>query len=217
MRAAGKRFFEEAYRLGDRRTEAGFGWPMKGAGREEKEFLAEIRKSLKSGRILDLGCGEGRISIFFAKNGFESFGIDFVESAIARAKKFAKEENAEGMTHFRTGNVLSLPYPDGFFDAAVDWSVFDHIEPENREKYIENLMRVLKPKAFFMLTVFSAKTGFMRGKRKSYYSGDAYFRFFTEEEIRGIFGKHFEAIKVGESVSRIPPPIEFLHFLMKRK
>lgn len=215
---AGKEFFEQAYKLGDKRIEIGLGWPIKGVGPELKEFFKIIGTALKKGKVLDLGCGEGRISIFFAQNNFESYGLDFAKGAIERAKKFAKEEKVSDKVNFKVGNVLRLPYPDNFFDVAVDWSVFDHIEPENWDLYLQNLLRVLKSGGFYILSVFSVNTPWMIRKGNSYYSGDAYFHFFSEEHIRKIFGEYFIIIKIQESIHKdLPPPFVFYHVLMRRK
>lgn len=217
MKEAGKHFFEQAYSLGDKRIEAGLGWPIKEVGNEVKDFFKIIKKTVSTGKVLDLGCGEGRISIFFAQKGFEVYSVDFAQGAIKRAEKCAQETKIANKIDFKVGNVLSLPYPNKFFDVVIDWSVFDHIEPKNWNLYLKNLLRVLKRKGFYMLTVFSISTPW-RGKRKSYYSGDAYFHFFAEEDIKEIFGKYFEIIKIQEKLHKKPQPIfMFYHVLMKKK
>lgn len=215
----GKEFFESAYELGDKRIEAGFGWPIKTVGAEIRDFASIIKKQIKAGKVLDIGCGEGRISIFFAKNGFDAYGIDFSETAIKRAKNFAKREGVSDKCHFEVMNALELKFPGRFFDVAVDWSVFDHIEPENWSHYLRNLLRVLKPGGFYVLTAFSENTDFIKERQdKWYYSGDAYFHFFSEPDIRKIFGKYFSIMKIREKLeARPPPPFVFFHVLMKKK
>ena len=216
--ATGSGFFERAYSLGDMREESGFGWPAKGVGEEMTAFLESIKKSLRTGNFLDIGCGEGRISIFFAKNGFESYGIDFIPQAVRRAKKHSYEAGVHGRCHFIAGNALYLPYRSMLFDAAVDWSVFDHIEPGNWPLYIDNILRALKPGGHYMLSAFSINTPWMKGRKNEYYSGDAYFHFFTENEIRNLFGKHFNIIEIREKVHPKPEPVfVFYHALMQKR
>jgi len=216
-RETGKKFFEQSYKLGDKRIETGFGWPIKGVGGEIKDFFKIIKKHTATGQVLDLGCGEGRICIFFAKNGFESYGIDFASSAIDRAKIFSKEEKVSDKIKFRVGNILSLPYQDNFFDVAVDSSAFDHVEPINWNLYLKNLLRVLKQKGFYILTVFSANTPWL-GQKNRYYSEDAYFHFFTENDIKEIFGKYFKIIEIQEKLHTKPQPtFMFYHVLMGKK
>jgi len=212
----GKKFFEQAYKFGNKRIEMGLGWPIKGVGDELKEFSKTIKKYISNGKVLDLGCGEGRISIFFAQNGFEAYAIDFAKGAINRAKKFAEDAKVSDKINFKISNVLALPYADEFFDVIVDWSVFDHIEPKNWDLYLKNVLRVLKPGGFYTLSVFSVNTPML--DKKWYYSGDAYFHFFTEDDIRKTFGNYFEIINIQEKLKTQPPPtFMFYHVLMRKK
>lgn len=214
----GKYFFEEAYKLGDKRIEVGLGWPIKGVSDEIKDFLIIIKKAIPTGKVLDLGCGEGRICIYFAQNDFEAYGIDFTKGAINRAKKFARETKVYSKINFQVGNVLDLSYPDNFFDVAVDYSVFDHILIKDWQLYVKNLLRVLKEGAFYILVVFSKNTEFIKNEKdKWYFSGDAYFHFFDKSDIDEIFGKYFKILKIIETKSELPPPFLFYNILIKRK
>ena len=74
------------------------------------EFLK--KKGIRKGKVLDLGCGGGRHVVPFAKEGFESYGIDFSEEAIKLAKKFADEENVK--VDLRVEDILNLSYSENY-------------------------------------------------------------------------------------------------------
>ena len=211
--------FEKAYALGDTRIEKGFCWPMTEVGEEILSLVSIIKEKLKGGRILDLGCGEGRISIFLAQHSFECYGIDYVPLAIKRAKQFAKKQGVAGKTHFRTGNVLNLPYPDDFFDIAIDYSCFAHIRKSEWDLYISELLRVLKMGSFYFLAAFSKNTPHARMMKHNWlvFRG-GYDHYFTRSEIRSIFSDHFEIMRIGEITRHAPPSPEFRfhEVLMKR-
>jgi|WetSurMetagenome_2_1015567.scaffolds.fasta_scaffold120321_2 tellurite methyltransferase len=63
-------------------------------GRSPSRFLAgniPLIKALAPGKkALDIACGEGRNSIFLARNGFEVTGIDISEEGLAKAGQWAK-------------------------------------------------------------------------------------------------------------------------------
>src|SRR3972149_3214928 len=55
---------------------------------------------IKSGRVLDLCCGNGRFSIYLAKKGFEVVGIDFSGRFINDAREKAIEHGVSDLTRF---------------------------------------------------------------------------------------------------------------------
>jgi len=211
--------FEKAYALGDTRIEKGFCWPIRGGEEEILSLVSTIKQKLKGGRILDLGCGEGRISIFLARHSFECYGIDYVPLAIKRAREFAKKQRVAGKTHFRTGNVLNLPYPDDFFDVAIDWNCFDHVRKSEWGLYIGELLRVLKVGGFYFLAAFSKNTPHARIMKHNWlvFRG-GYDHYFTRSEIKSIFSGRFEIMRIKEIRRHAPPSPEFrFHEVLMKK
>lgn len=82
-------------------------------------FIKDNIESLKQGTVLDLACGDGRNSIYLAREGFQVTGVDFSKEALKRLKMFAKEESLEVKTIVKDVDereeVLSL----GKFDNIV--------------------------------------------------------------------------------------------------
>jgi len=112
-----KKFFQTAYDLKEKRLEKGYGWPLE-VDPQLKEFLKEIKKTLSYGSALDLGCGQGRHAIYFAENGFYSYGIDYIESVVEEARQKAKQKGVKNVT-FSAMDVLSLDFPYDFFDIVL--------------------------------------------------------------------------------------------------
>jgi 2-polyprenyl-3-methyl-5-hydroxy-6-metoxy-1,4-benzoquinol methylase len=98
-------------------------------------------KPLAGLRVLDVGSGNGGISIGFAKHGAQMEGVDIEEELVAIARAEAKEQ--ESSANFTLYNGTTLPFPENYFDAAVSVSVLEHVtEPVN---YLSEVLRVLKP------------------------------------------------------------------------
>ena len=57
-----------------------------------KDFYKYLKSKKVSGSLLDIGCGNGKNTIFFQKKGLSSTGIDFAKPAIKICKKNAKAE-----------------------------------------------------------------------------------------------------------------------------
>jgi len=211
-----KRWFKEVYNLGDKRLEAGYGWPLE-VDNQLIKFLKIIRKSLSSGKVLDLGCGQGRHTIFLSQKGFDTYGIDYIERAIVEAKQRAKEKNLDNV-NFRVMDVLNLDFPKNFFDIILDWSVLDHIKPKEWKRYLNNILDVLKIGGFLILTEFSSNDYRVKNKTKNFFEDELrYDHYFTEKEIKEIFSKNFEIITINETILAQHPPHLMINVLMKRK
>ena len=111
-------------------------------------------------KILDLGCGSGILLIEAAKRlpQGKAHGIDLWQTKDQsgnRMEKTLSKAEAEGVTHrieIETGDIRSLPYPDGTFDAVVSSLVIHNIRDEQgREQALKEMLRVLKPGGRFAL------------------------------------------------------------------
>lgn len=63
---------------------------------------------IKSGKLLDLCCGNGRTSIYMAKKGFRAVGVDISKAFLDDAKRKAKEHGVSGLITFLEGDVRKL-------------------------------------------------------------------------------------------------------------
>lgn len=99
------------------------------------------RNDIQQGRLLELGCADGKLSVKLSRTGFEVFGIDISSTAIEWGKQRNITENTN--VCFETGNVLDLKYNDNTFDIALDSFCF-HCITENRYKFLSESFRVLK-------------------------------------------------------------------------
>lgn len=84
---------------------------------EDRFFAFDAAPS--SGKLLELGCGAGNLSIALSNRGFDVFGVDFSESAIEWAKDNARQ--ASKIIDFRVADVTNLScFADGSFDVLYD-------------------------------------------------------------------------------------------------
>lgn len=92
-------------------------------------------------KLLDLGCGLGRHSIFFAQNGFNVSAIDLSREGIKKLEALAKQKNLS--IHTKIGDMLSLPYKDDSFDCLLAYHVIYHADSGGIRKTIDEIKRVL--------------------------------------------------------------------------
>jgi len=102
------------------------------------------------GKFLELGCGAGNITIWFAKRGYEAYGVDISPFAIQWAMENARETGT--VIDYKLGNVVDLPdYQDESFDFVLDGHCLHCIIGEDRRKLLTNVFRVLKPGGAFIV------------------------------------------------------------------
>jgi SAM-dependent methyltransferase len=120
------------------------------------KFL-EGKKVPLTGTIIDIGCGKGRNSIYFASKGLDVFAVDYIDLAIAFAKKQAKEKRLLDKIHFYTHAIdEKWEFKDNYFDFAIDcFSSIDIETKRGRNIYKQELFRTLKPKGYAMVSVVS--------------------------------------------------------------
>jgi SAM-dependent methyltransferase len=96
----------------------------------------------KSGRALDIGCGDGRIAAYLASRGMESLGVDFAAPAIERARERFGESP---MLRFEVKDICQGtpgPLP---FDAVVDRGCFHGLPERLRPGYLRTLRDCTRP------------------------------------------------------------------------
>jgi ubiquinone/menaquinone biosynthesis C-methylase UbiE len=75
---------------------------------------------IKSGNVLDLCCGNGRISIYMAKKGFKAVGVDISRVFLEDARKKAKEHKVSHDVTFLEGDVRNLKKVVGDISQTFD-------------------------------------------------------------------------------------------------
>lgn len=112
------------------------------------EALLFSRCLQKNNRVLDLGCGTGRVCRELVRLGMDVYACDLDPEAI---KKIPPTTPPISLC---VADARELPYEDGFFDAVIfAYSGIDYLNPETeRIKVIKEIERVLKPKGWFMFS-----------------------------------------------------------------
>lgn len=131
-------------------------------GRPQSAFLAVADQI--TGSVLDAGCGTGDHALYFAGRGCQVTGIDFVEEAIARAKK--KAEGRKLPVTFLVKDALDLKGWSERFDTGIDSGLFHVFSDQDRQRYVAGLATDLKQGGRLFLMCFSDEEPGTQGPRR---------------------------------------------------
>jgi len=98
-----------------------------------------------TGRVLDVGCGYGRIAIPLAERGYEVAGFDVAPNLLRAGRREAARRRVA--VRFDEGSMTELPYPTGAFDIVISvWSAFHELLEDNEQvEALGEMGRVLRP------------------------------------------------------------------------
>ncbi|MEQ8968756.1 MAG: methyltransferase domain-containing protein [Azospirillaceae bacterium] len=120
---------------------------------EPNPVVVEIAGTIvpSGGTILDLGCGEGRDSLWLSAQGFDVTGVDVSRAALDRAREIAKERGLHA--RFVERDVIYLRnLPDDHFDLALNMGCLHMLdEPAHRREHLRRTHEVLKPGGSFLV------------------------------------------------------------------
>lgn len=176
-------------------------WPV--------ESALQFANTWKPGRILDIGCGNGRNLMPFLKKGFDCIGIDSSKELIRIAKQ--KVPGAKLVV----ANAVKLPFPDKSMDYVICLAVLHHLKPKYHEKALSEIKRVLKPNGKAGIAVWNKlQPRFFWGKKEQMVPWktntkvvERYYYFFNFWELKKLLKNQGFAIKEGKG--RFGKNIEF--------
>jgi SAM-dependent methyltransferase len=112
---------------------------------------------LAPGRVLELGCGNGRNATHPARLGCSVDAARFPARAIEWAGKRAKLAGAS--VEFRCCSIFDAAFMEGSYGLVDDSGCFHHLAPHRRKDYAELVYRALKPGGSYGLVCFRPEGG----------------------------------------------------------
>ena len=144
-----------------------------------------------TGRVLEIGCGKGRVVRYLAaqRAGAQFFGIDVSKEMIRLAWE-SDQNNLPRNLCFVVGDGSTFDaFPDQFFDVLYSYIVFQHLPRHIVRSYLRHAERILKPGGNL---IFQVQT---RSAVQEIDPADDDFRtirYYTSVQARALVGPGFE-------------------------
>ncbi len=162
-------------------------------------------------KILELGGGQGRDTLFFARSGFQVYTLDYcekgIESIIAKAKSLGLENSIETKIH---DIRQPLPFENEVFDACFSHMLYCMAITTSELQFLSGeIRRVLKPQGLNIFTVRHTGdplygTGKHRGEDLYEIAGGFIVHFISKEKVKYL-SKGYQTISIDEFKEGVPP------------
>ena len=124
-------------------------------GTEPNVWLREHASAWPSGgHLLSVADGEGRNSVWLARQGFQVEAFDVAERAVEKAQAFARREGVS--VNFAVADVDGFAWPDAAYDGVAAIFV-QFADPPTRARLFERIVRSLKPGGVLVLQGYTPK------------------------------------------------------------
>lgn len=107
----------------------------------ENRFILKQMGDLTDKYLLDLGCGAGENSVYFAKKGARCVATDYAPGMVEVAVKLAEKNGVQ--IEGKVMDAMALEFPDNTFDFVYASNLLHHLP--NPKLAIREMHRVLKP------------------------------------------------------------------------
>jgi SAM-dependent methyltransferase len=164
-------------------------------GLEPSEAAINTLKTLKEQnikKIVELGAGLGRDTIFFAKNSINVEALDYSLAAIKTINKKALKHKLSNFISTKIFDVRKkIPFEDNSIEACFSHMLYCMALSTSELKYLNSeICRILKPGGINIYTVRHTDDGdFKKGihRGENLYENDGFIvHFFSEEKVREI-------------------------------
>lgn len=117
--------------------------------RAEADFILGLLKLSPNAKVLDVPCGEGRLTREFAAHGFDMTGVDFAADFLKEAE--AKSAGRGYKVRWVRRDMRHLHWKAEFDGAFCFGNSFGYFTDQGNVAFLASLSRALKPGARFVL------------------------------------------------------------------
>jgi SAM-dependent methyltransferase len=115
----------------------------------EADFIQKELQLSAGAKVLDVPCGNGRLSIELARRGFQLTGVDIASEFIAEAKMKSSAGGVPIDLHER--DMRNLPWTGEFDGAFCFGNSFGYLDDQGNADFVKAVSNALRPGAKFVI------------------------------------------------------------------
>jgi SAM-dependent methyltransferase len=139
----------------------------------EAEAIERLLELEAGATVLDVPCGDGRLSVELAARGYRLTGVDITSEFLERARRAASERGVEVVLDER--DMRDLPWQAAFDGAYCYWGSFGYFDDNGNAEFLRAVAAALKPGGRFLLETHVMETLLPRYEQQGWRRyGDTY-------------------------------------------
>lgn len=150
--------------------QAQLGWWSEDENRAAVDKVERALGLSSPAKVLDVPCGDGRISIELADRGHDVTGVDLNEAFLAEAARKAGDRGLSA--RWEHGDMRELPYESEFEVALNFWGSFGYFDEGGNERTAASAWRALTPGGRFLIDLPTAETVFPDFRGRFWFASD---------------------------------------------
>jgi len=166
-------------------------------GRPQRSFV-EAAEAIR-GRVIDIGCGTGDLSLWLAEHGRTVTGVDFLEKPLEAARQKAAERGLS--VNFLQMDAVTVGELPERFDSVTDCGLFHTFDDAGRTAYVAALRQLLEPASRVFLLCFADAEPGTHGPRRV-----------SERELRQAFSAGWQVETIEPARFEVIPGIPGAEF-----
>ncbi len=132
---------------------------------KEADFIEDVLSLEPPARILDVPCGEGRLTIELASRGYKMYGVDINKNFLKIAEKNANKQGLD--ITWRQADMRKSPWKNQFDAVICMGASFGYLNEKGNLEFIKAVSRSLRKKGLFLLDTPVAETLYRKFKSQS--------------------------------------------------
>lgn len=149
------------------------------------DSLIDLLKKTNSNKILDVGCGTGRLVKYFSNHGLDAHGVDNSKIALKKARQKNKFKK------IILSPATKLPFKNNAFDFLCAISLIEHLSENDSEEFLKEAGRVLKKggRLFLVTPNFATPIRHLVGPNWFAYQDPTHINFYTPKKLSALLLK----------------------------
>lgn len=147
--------------------------------KKKKVYLNAIEKYSKNKKIIECGCGTGKISTYFQNKGYSVTAVDIDENILKLAENIVERSSFKETPKFEVMSIMNLKYKNKTFDVAFSNGVLEHFTDNEIIKILKEEIRIADVVVFGVPSKYFNDNEFMHGDE----------RYLTKEKWRTLIKK----------------------------